>query len=311
MRTLNSYELQDPQFRSAFHSARKGLSTMVFHRLRSREGNVRLLFATSLLCAFFLTGSAQTEGPDYASYGNALETYVDDRGGVDYKGFKANPRDLEAYLSSIARLDPAVYESRSNEEKIAFWINAYNGLTLKAIIDHYPIQSSWTRSVLYPKNSIRQIDGVWDKLHFTVMGRGVTLAEIEHQELRAKFNEPRIHAALVCAAKSCPPLRNEPYLGSNLNHQLDDQMRAFLSNSTKFNADPGSGTVCLSEIFKWFGEDFVNRYGTDSKFLGYGPVERAVLNAIGGYVRPETRAYLERGGYKIEYLDYDWSLNER
>lgn len=264
-----------------------------------------------VLSTCFFNQKGHTQGFDYSSYATALAAYVDDQGGVDYKGLKANPTDLEAYLKLVANLDAATFGSWSDREKIAFWCNAYNGLTLKAIIDNYPIQSSWTKSVLYPKNSIRQIDGVWDKLRFTVMGRKMTLEEIEHQELRAKFDEPRIHAALVCAANSCPPLRNKPFIASRLDDQLDDQMKAFLSHPTKFKVDPSRDVVYLSKIYKWFGGDFVGRYGTDSKFQGFDSNERAVLNASSAYIGQEERRFLETGRYKIKYLDYDWTLNEQ
>jgi hypothetical protein len=254
--------------------------------------------ATALLC-LIATEAALGNPPKYGAYGKALASYVDDQGGVDYRGLKAHSQELNAFLDSIAQLTPAEYSPRTDEEKIAFWLNAYNGLTLKAILDHYPV------------TSIRDIEGVWKKLRFTVMGTPMTLDSIEHEVLRVQFNEPRIHAALVCAAKSCPPLRNEPYHGSKLNDQLDDQMRKFLSSPSRFNIDPPSNTVFLSEIFKWFGEDFLSRYAKDAGFKGLDPKERAVLNAVSRYVRPEVATFLQRGGYRVDYLPYDWSLNER
>jgi len=253
----------------------------------------------AVLTLVTLAVSGHAGAPDYASYGKALAVYVDTQGGVDYQGLKAHPQDLETFLQSIAQLAPADYQARTNEEKIAFWINAYNGLTLKAIIDRYPVKS------------IREIDGVWKKLGFTVMGKAITLDSIEHEVLRAQFKEPRIHAALVCAAKSCPPLRNEPYHGSTLNDQLDDQMHKFLSKPTNFNVDSGNSTVQLSEIFKWFGEDFVRVSAGEPKIPGLDEKESAVMNAVSRYMRPEVADFLRRGGYRIDYLPYDWSLNER
>lgn len=243
--------------------------------------------------------SAHAGAPDYASYGKALTAYVDAQGSVGYRGLKAQPQDLEAFLQSIAQLSPADYQGRTNDEKIAFWINAYNALTLKAIIDRYPVKS------------IREIDGIWKKVQFTVMGKAMTLDAIEHEVLRAQFKEPRIHAALVCAAKSCPPLRNEPYHGSTLNDQLEDQMRKFLSRPTSFNVDPKANTVFLSEVFKWFGEDFVRVSGSEIAIPGLDDKESAVMKIVIRYVRPEIGDSLLRGGYRIEHLPYDWSLNER
>ena len=246
----------------------------------------------------------------YTSYARALELYADDSGMVDYGKLQENRGDLDAFTAMLGRLDPRVLDSWSAEERIAFWINAYNALTLTAVIDHYPIQSRLFRGFLYPKNSIRQIPGVWTELQWTIVGQSYTLDAIEHEVLRGEFSEPRIHAALVCAAMGCPPLRNEPYTGENLSEQLDEQMRRFLSNPTKFRIDRQGGTVYLSPIFEWFGKDFVEKYSSDG-FDGHSAVERAVLNAVSNFVSPEDRAYLVDERYSVQYLDYDWTLNEQ
>ena len=138
----------------------------------------------------------------------------------------------------------------------------------------------------YPKSSIQQIPGRWDKVQWLVMGQKLTLDRIEHAILRGgdpalvatygPFHEPRIHLALVCAAMGCPPLRNEPYAGERLDAQLDDQVRRFLRNPQKFRIDRGNGRVYLSSIFKWFGGDFIKKYGAGEKFAGHSDAERAV-----------------------------------
>jgi len=256
-------------------------------------------------------GFAMAAPFSYDEYGKALKTYVDDHGMVDYKGLKADRKALDEFASAVSRLDPKLCDGWNEREQIAFWINAYNALTLQAIIDRYPIEASLLKSLVYPKNSIRQIPGVWDKLTFPVMGKDITLDGIEHATLRAQFNEPRIHVALVCAAMGCPPLRNEPYVGSKLDAQLDDQATKFLKDPKKFRIDPDNSKVYLSSIFDWFGEDFIKTYGTNAEFQGFSEKERAVLNFIGRYARPAGRAYLLKGGFAIEYLKYDWSLNEK
>jgi hypothetical protein len=247
----------------------------------------------------------------YADYDDVLKTYVDGNGMVNYKRLKAQSTKLDNFAGTMGALNPSIYEKWSEKEKIAFWINAYNGLTLEAIINNYPIKPSITKSLLYPKNSIRQIPGVWDSLLFEVIGKKITLDEIEHKVLRKQFSEPRIHMALVCAAMGCPPLRNEPYVGDKLDEQLDDQTRRFLSNKEKFSIDRSNNRVYLSSIFKWFGEDFINAYGTDQKFSKHSQAERAVLNFISRYLDLSDREFLENGKYTIEYLTYDWSLNEQ
>lgn len=244
-------------------------------------------------------------------YATALARFVNERGLVDYRGLKADSGGLNAFAASLSSVKSDLYDSWSGREKTAFWINAYNALTLEAIIRNYPIEPSLVRSVVYPKNSIRQIPGVWDKLRFAVLGREMTLNEIEHGTLRTKFNEPRIHVALVCAAMSCPLLRNEPYIAEKLDQQLEDQARTFLRSSRGLRIERGEGKVYLSSIFKWFGEDFIKTYGTSDRFAGKSDVERAVLNFVNRYVDESDRDFLLRGTYKIEYLDYDWSLNEQ
>jgi hypothetical protein len=247
----------------------------------------------------------------YDDYALVLRTYVNPQGLVNYKELKANRASLDAFATALENLDPQVYSQWTNKEKVAFWLNAYNALTLEAIIAHYPIQPSFFASLRFPQNSIRQIPGVWDKLRFAVMGQKMTLDEIEHQTLRKEFNEPRIHMALVCAALGCPPLRNEPYTGSELDAQLDDQTRRFLQNALQFRVDQDEGQVYLSPIFQWFGQDFVPVYSTDGKFAGYGETEGAVLSFVSRYLGEEERHYLGTGKYDLEYLDYDWSLNEQ
>ena len=246
----------------------------------------------------------------YEPFASALLEHVDIYDMVDYAGLEENRGDLDAFVALLATLDPAVYEGWDTDEKIALWLNAYNALTLRAIVDHYPIESSAFRSVVYPENSIRQIPGVWKKLRFRVMGQERTLDEIEHEILRVEFDEPRIHMALVCAAKSCPPLRWEPYTGEKLDVQLEDQIVRFLGNDEKFRLDPEGGRVELSPIFKWFGDDFVSVYEPDRGFEGREPGRRAVLHFIALHLEGPDKEFLEQGDYEIDYLDYDWSLNE-
>ncbi len=264
--------------------------------------------STTLALCLLLAAAGGFDDSDYAT---VLKTHVNERGMVDYRALKAEPGRLNAFVRDLGRLDRRTYEGWTDEQKVAFWLNAYNGLTLKVIVDHYPIQPTFPARLYHPHNSIRQIKGVWDEIEFTVMGRGVTLEGIEHETLREDFDEPRIHAALVCAAMGCPPLRREPYAGERLDEQLDGQMRAMLSHPEKFRIDRSKDRVYISPIFKWFGEDFVGRYGTDTEFRGFGEEERAVLNGISDYVSEAERRYLLSADYKLRYLDYDWSLNEQ
>ena len=218
---------------------------------------------------------------------------------------------MHGFFDELRDLDPKVFDEWAEKDRIAFWINAYNAYTLKVVALHYPIKPTFPARWRYPKNSIRQIRGVWTIIEFPIIGTRMTLNEMEHKMLRKKFNEPRIHLALVCAALSCPPLRSEPYIGEKLDDQLADQTRRFLARRSNFRIDRKDNIVRLSSIFKWFGKDFIKTYGTGEKFKGQNESQRAVLNYISDYLEDDDRTYLAEKSYKIRYVDYDWALNEQ
>lgn len=232
------------------------------------------------------------------NYGGILREYVDSSGQVDYENLKNNRSPLDEFNASLAAASPSLYESWSDLEKIAFLVNAYNSLTLAAILDNYPTKS------------IRYIPGVWNRQKFEVVGQEMTLDYIEHELLRKQFNEPRIHMALVCASIGCPPLRTEPFMGDRLDEQLSDQTRTFLANPNNFRIDRDAKRVYLSSIFEWFGDDFKTTYGMPQNFKNLNGKETAVLNFISQHLSPADRDYLTQGGYRVSYLDYDWSLND-
>jgi hypothetical protein len=253
--------------------------------------------------------STQIESPDtsvvvdrpfnYDDYSNVLKTYVNESGLVNYQQLQANRQSLDQFVAAIAAVPPATYQSWDENTKLAFLINAYNALTLQSIIDRDPLP-----------DSIKDIPGVWSRREFNVAGEAKTLNNIEHDTIRKDFNEPRIHVALVCAAMSCPPLLNKPYLPEKLNEQLNDRVKKFISSPHGFKLDRTQNRVELSSIYKWYGEDWIASYGIDDRFTGRDK-ERAVLNFISQYLSPEDRKYLEAGNHKIDYLDYDWSLNRQ
>ena len=297
-----------------------GLLTVLGWHLYQTEFTGQTQFNAGFYAA--VATSTQAAQFSYDDYAATLKAYVDNKGIVNYQKMKEDHKKLDDFLIAIARLDPKTYQSWDEQAKIAFWINAYNALTLKVIIDHYPIKAGLLSRLAYPANSIRQIPSVWDKIQFLIMGQKLTLNEIEHGILRGqskdlaekygRFYEPRIHVALVCAAMGCPPLRNEPFLGKKLGQQLADQALRILSNSDMFRIDHDADKVYLSAIFKWFGEDFVEKFkATDGYASGGSDTEKAVLNFVSGYLSGGDDEFLKTDNYKIEYLDYDWSLNEQ
>jgi hypothetical protein len=225
-----------------------------------------------------------------------LRQYVVD-GEVDYAGLSASG-DLDRYIHALAGADP---EPLAESDRLAFWINAYNALTLKLVADHYP-----TRSILrLTPFRLPGIPVVLPRLNTpfrvkvgTVAGAARTLDEIEHEILRKVFDEPRIHFAIVCAAKSCPPLRAEAYVGDRLDAQLDDQAIRFLHDPTRNAVSADVDPIRLSRIFKWFESDF-------------GGSPAAVQRFIAPYFTGAVRERLAAAGYRVDYLGYDWRLNDR
>jgi len=225
---------------------------------------------------------------DQAPFDRLLRDHVSD-GAVDYDAF-ATSRVFPAYLDSYAAFDPA---GLGPPERLAFWINAYNALTIDLINRHQE------------RRSIRKIGGPWDIRFIRIGGRTYSLDDIEHEIIRKEFREPRIHFALVCAAKGCPPLRAEAYRGADLEAQLDDQALTFLTRTpSKNRVDVARRTAHLSPIFKFrdYERDFGGTKASIGKFVA-GYLRRAGLAA--------EAALLETGDFSLKYTDYDWSLNGR
>jgi len=225
--------------------------------------------------------AAAAGGSDHVLFSDILSEHVRE-GLVDYQALGGDER-LDAYLDLLGRTDPK--SITDDRERLAYWINAYNAFTLRLVIVHMPVES------------IREIsvdgNGPWDIPFIEIAGRLYTLNQIEHEIIRKEFREPRIHMALVCAALGCPPLRSEAYRGSDLEGQLEDNTRRFMADSTKNRYDPSTGTLELSEIFSWFGDDFRRTHGSVERFARqYYPV---------GEGRELT----------LRFLPYDWSLNAR
>ncbi len=227
---------------------------------------------------------------DHVAWSAILAQRVTD-GRVDYAGLQREGQPaLAAYLATLSGACGPDYERWTRTERIAFWINAYNAFTVRLILDHYPIASIRT---------IGWLPGAAFREQFIPMeglkGGAMSLDDIENGTLRSAFREPRIHFALVCASRSCPPLRSEAYRGADLDRQLDDQARTFLHDPTENRVHPATRTLHLSSIFKWFRGDF-----------------EAAAGSLPAYVA----RYLDGGtthlsDYDVEFLDYDWSLNDR
>ncbi|MHC4456294.1 MAG: DUF547 domain-containing protein [Planctomycetota bacterium] len=246
-----------------------------------------------------------------------LTNFVNDNGMVDYKNLKRKKPQLNKLFDEFEKLDPKQYNSWPKQDKIAFWINAYNIHLLKIIIDNYPIQSSRLLRVLpgWGPNSIRHIDkniGGIHKQKFIVMDEEFTLTEIEQRFLRKEFDEPRALLSVHRASLSGPPLRNEPYYGQKLYQQLDKQAKKLLSSQRAFRIDREKKIVHLSALLEpeWFGKDFIRKYGTNKKFKDQKPAVSAVLNFASKYISKQDVSFLETENYSVKFINYDWRLNE-
>ena len=270
-----------------------------------------MLFALSFGTMVVQTVGLEQTPFSQAAYDTIAKNYVTE-GRVAYPRLKANRAELDQYVDSVGKVTQAEFDAWDDAGKIAFLLNAYNAITLKIILDHQPItkRSGGPASLIFPVNSVRQIPGAWDKITHMVLGRPTKLNDIEHEILRKKFKEPRIHMALVCGAKGCPPLRSEAYDGQRLSEQLDDQARTFLSNPIKFRIDREKNVVWLSQIFQWFGGDFLKTFGKPEGFGKHSNIENACLAFVSRYLSANDQAYLKERNYRVKYLDYDWSLNE-
>jgi len=228
-----------------------------------------------------------------------LQKVVDGRGLVDYTALQRDPAQLDRYIKALGALAPERFASWSEAEQIALLINAYNAFTLRAIIDNDPIRPS-----------IKAIPGVWKFRRHQLMGRGLTLDAIEHEILRREYNEPRIHAALVCAAISCPPLRQEAFTGPALDRQLEDQTNRWLASPVGLKIDRAAGSVQISQIFQWFAEDWQRADPTAAAVPGHRK-QSAVLRFIARHRPAEERGLILAGDYRLSHLPYNWDLNRQ
>ncbi len=261
-----------------------------------------------LLCLPLLTGclnrvgvadfdaSGPVEQPStFASddFTAVLSAHVDDQGLVDYAALVADPAPLDAYLTRLATTDPA---NLSGDDRLAFWINAYNAYTLYLIRDQYP-----TKGILKTVSGpfIPTVNSPFSDAFALVGGRTMSLDDIEHGTIREEFDEPRIHFAVNCAALSCPPLRSEAYEGATLDRQLDEQARRFLTDPNRTRVDVANGEVHLTKIMDWFKGDF-------------GGSDAAVQRWVAPYITDEqASAALESATLDVKYTSYDWSLNDQ
>ncbi len=261
--------------------------------------NRRRLLA--LMPAWWAIGAgAQSFDHGYAAWEALLKKHVrwlpdQKQSRVAYAGMAADRAALKAVLSDLSAVTPPAFGAFTRPQQMAFLINAYNAFTIELVLTEYPKLKSIKDVTLF--------GSPWKKPFFTLLGEPHHLDWIEHEQLRPRYSEPRIHTAIVCASIGCPALRPEAFTSDRLEAQLEDGMRRFLGDATRNRASLDKLEV--SSIFKWFREDFEKGHQGFQKvedvFARYAPLLSS---------DPAVQAQLKARKLKAEFLDYDWSLND-
>lgn len=250
----------------------------LYYATRNMQPIPRLTCFTLLMTLSFVQPSNVTV--DHSLWDTLLHRYVDNDGRVAYRDWKA--RDLASFETYLKALAEAKVAGMSEAEEKAFWINTYNAIIIQGVLNGYTAEGLIARKRLFSWYSLM------------IAGKKRTPDEIEHQILRKKFRDPRIHFTIVCASTSCPKLRPEAYVPERLDQQLEDAARGFINDPQRNRFE--AGNVAVSPIFQWFAQDFIDQAGTVSKFF---------LR----YVADEKKAILESFTGDVQYLEYNWTLN--
>ena len=225
---------------------------------------------------------AETAKMKHDDWSTLLKEHVTEAGQVNYKGFIKDDSLFNKYLTDLSTHPTG--DNWTEKEKIVYWINAYNAFTVKLILDNYPL-----KSIKDISDGLPMISSPWDIKFFKIGNTDFDLNTIEHEILRKKFNEPRIHFAINCASVSCPKLRNEAFTVEQLDTQLEEQAKGFINNPIKNKITEKK--VQLSKIFNWFESDFTK--------------EKPLASFLQRYIDMDLPK-----DFNVEYLDYDWNLNE-
>ena len=236
--------------------------------------------------------------PFHRPYDEILDTYVRD-GIVFYRPLKIDRAKLDRYVASLAAPLPSTVEGWDKPRQIAFWINAYNAISLQTAVSRYPV------------TSIRQIPGALDQTKHVVAGKNLSLDQIENTIL-AGFNDARIYLVLGRSAMGSGRLRSEAFSGPRLEAQLAQSAEQFATAPKHVHIDQLAGTLSVSPIFSWRAKPFIDAYADKSMDLpGRTPIELAIVGFIQPYLLPVERDYLKKNTFKLTYLDFDWRLNDR
>ena len=240
----------------------------------------------TFLFSLFFFGSFAQQGVSHESFDDLLQTYVNEQGMVNYIGLQKERAKLKLYLSMLENNAPQEHWTRN--QKLTYWINAYNAYTLELILRYYPVKSIKDIGSII---KIPLVSTAWDIKFINIGGKEYDLNDLEHKIIRKEFDEPRIHFALVCAAVSCPKLQDRAYMPDKLNEQLTKAGKEFIANPER-NEFKSTKLIRLSKLFNWYRDDFNN----DGSLIEY--------------INQYTDIQLDKNA-RIDWMDYDWSLNEQ
>ena len=243
----------------------------------------------------------------HAPLDGILDLYVRD-GLVYYRALRSERGALDRYVAALDGPSAGELAARPRAEQIAFWINAYNALVLRAVIDHYPIRG---RAPEYPPSSLRQVPGAFDRIARRVAGRSLTLDAIERDVLAA-FGDPRVFLALGRGSVGGGRLRSEAFTGARLDAQLQQVAAEFPTRSELLRVDPLREQISVTPILSWRAEAFITAYAekVQGPAANRSPIERALVAFISPHMLPAERAFVERNQFTVVFHEYDWRLND-
>jgi len=258
----------------------------------------------ALALSVIVAPRAQESDPKLTGIDFILDTYVRD-GEVYYRALRSDRGRLDAYVASLAA---APVGQQPRDAQLAFWLNAYNALVLRTVIDHYPIQG---RSADYPAKSLRQVPGAFERIPHRVAGKTLTLDQIE-QTVLPGFHDPRVYFALGRGAVGGGRLRSEPFTGATLEAQLTETADECITRAQCVHIDRNANRVNANAIFSWREKEFAPAYAGSAPpaFLNRSPIERAVLAFVGPRLLTAEKEFLAKNTFQVVYRPFDWTLND-
>jgi hypothetical protein len=264
------------------------------------------IWCAVVLVALLVPGSQGDPADRHTPFDRILDTFVRD-GYVYYKALKASRAPLDQYVISLD-IAPEELARMTDNDRRAFWLNAYNALVIRTVINAYPIRGTATT---YPPSSVGQLPGAFDKVKHRVAGRVLSLDEIEN--LIAAFGDARLLLALGRGTIGSARLRSEVYRGPRLNEQLDDAVKGFVRRARNFRLDRDAGTVTVTPLLSWRGPYFIASFDTAAgaeKWSNRSPIERAIIAMAYPHLLPSEKEVLALNAFQMTFGEFDWRLND-